>query len=286
MFSERKGLVEPRKAMQIDSMDMRLRVRLWEVLNWAYLRWLDDPDSEMYIRAEQILYRLHIDFFGHGFSDWYSDPPDTGELSDFVFGAKWFEVYDILEFIVQKEADHELNNIISHEINLALEDERSAYRMVGHKIIELSSEHEVVEIERTIQTIQGNETVSSHITRALELMSDRKSPDYRNSIKESISAVEALCNQITQERKSLGEALKAMEKKGLITLHPALYKSYLNLYGYTSDADGIRHALSDAPSLDIEDARFVFISCSSFINYLLSKCLKNGIEIDNCYERI
>lgn len=36
-----------------------------------------------------------------------------------------------------------------------------------------------------------------HLTKALSLLSDRNKPDYRNSIKESISAVEATCKSLT-----------------------------------------------------------------------------------------
>jgi len=44
------------------------------------------------------------------------------------------------------------------------------------------------------------------------------------------------------------------------------------LYGYTSDEGGIRHALIEKNSqVQIEDARFMLIACSAFVNYLISK---------------
>jgi len=44
------------------------------------------------------------------------------------------------------------------------------------------------------------------LSRALELLSDRKQPDYRNSIKESISAVEATCQVFaSKSRATLGD---------------------------------------------------------------------------------
>jgi hypothetical protein len=46
------------------------------------------------------------------------------------------------------------------------------------------------------------------------------------------------------------------------------------MYGYTSDADGIRHALLDQPSLSFEDAKFMLVSCSAFANYLVAKDAK------------
>jgi hypothetical protein len=122
--------------------------------------------------------------------------------------------------------------------------------------------------------------VATHLKRALELLSDRKSPDYRNSTKESISAVEAICGLITGNPKAeLGQALKEIERGNKVKLHGALSGAFSKLYGYTSDAGGIRHALLDEPNLYFEDAKFMLVSCSAFINYLVAKSSKAGIEL-------
>lgn len=104
-------------------------------------------------------------------------------------------------------------------------------------------------------------------------MADRKSPDYRNSIKESISAVESICKIITGDSKAtFGTALKKIEEQH--GLHGALRRAFDSLYGYTSDASGIRHALLEEPDLDFDDAKFMLVSCSAFVNYLISKVAK------------
>lgn len=101
-------------------------------------------------------------------------------------------------------------------------------------------------------------------------MTDRKKPDYRNSVKESISAVESLCMTLSDDPKaSLGVALNKIEKTH--ELHPAFKKALSNLYGYTSDADGIRHALLDESNISYSDAKYMLVSCSAFINYVLGK---------------
>ncbi|MBE8966981.1 hypothetical protein IQ277_12215 [Nostocales cyanobacterium LEGE 12452] len=92
----------------------------------------------------------------------------------------------------------------------------------------------------------------------------------RNSIKESVSAVESLAKAITRKPKAtLADALKVLEV--FHNLHPTLKKSFLTLYGYTSDEGGIRHAMLTEPDLTIADAKFFLLSCTSFINYLKSK---------------
>ena len=47
-------------------------------------------------------------------------------------------------------------------------------------------------------------------------------------------------------------------------------EAFGKLYGYTSDANGIRHAGDiGGPSSTFEEAKFMLVSCSAFINYLI-----------------
>ena len=55
--------------------------------------------------------------------------------------------------------------------------------------------------------------IQIHLNAALEKYAQRPIGDYRNSIKESISAVEALCREKTGEN-TLGKALNKLEKGG------------------------------------------------------------------------
>lgn len=112
---------------------------------------------------------------------------------------------------------------------------------------------------------------TGRVTTALNLLSDRKNPDYRNSVKESISAVESICKIIiNNDSTTLGQALKEIEKRHKIP--GSLKNAFSALYGYTSDEGGIRHALLEGDSnVDLEEARFMLVACSAFINYLISK---------------
>ena len=54
-------------------------------------------------------------------------------------------------------------------------------------------------------------------------------------------------------------------------LHGALKEAFKKLYGYTSDAGGIRHGSLDLANVDYDLAKYMLVSCSAFINYLISK---------------
>jgi hypothetical protein len=284
-FSERQGLKKIRTEIQLESMDTALRNRLWNVLDLYYwskatVEWSaygDEMASEtntLMTRLWHFFYKEPVDMLHARWSENYK------LLRRRFFEAEWYEVYDFIEFVARQYPDEAKNNAFMKTCNKVLEAELSGYRFVGSKITQVTSENEISEIEKALETPLKN--VNAHLENALNLMSDRKSPDFRNSIKESISAVEALCRLVTIDNcATLGKALDAIEREGKIELHGALKKAFDSLYGYTSTAEGIRHALlDDKVSVGFEDAKFMLVSCSAFVNYLLIKASKAGMKLE------
>lgn len=159
-------------------------------------------------------------------------------------------------------------------INHYLKSLNYGYRIVDYLVVPVTSEEEVETVKHAIDSSKDN--VKVHLHSALELYSKRPDADYRNSIKESISAVEAFCREQTGET-TLGPALKNLEKKGVV-IPKMLEVAFEKLYAYTCQPDnGIRHALMDEDGKYIpgqEEAMFMLVSCSAFLNYLYSKMAK------------
>ena len=174
----------------------------------------------------------------------------TGLREEF-FNWKWYEVYDFVEFVANNYPYQNRDTFIS-VCNGYMERECSAYRFVNELIVRITDEEEVAAIEQALEKSQG--PVRTHLHVALEKLSSREKPDYRNSIKESISAVESLVANALGQKGTLGQLIKKLEEK--TGLHPALGKALSNLYGYTSDEDGIRHAILESKQLSFEDAKF------------------------------
>ena len=277
LFSHRKGLKKVRTEIQVNSIDDALRNRIWNVLEFYYWSkgsgFEDMTTSDMlslFTKMWHYLFKKPVDTLTGEWSE------DYDALREMYFKCEWYEVYDFMEFVANNFPNKEVNKKFMKTCNDVLESELSAYRFVGDQITQVTSEEEISEIEEALET--PLRPVKAHLEKSLELLSDRKSPDYRNSIKESISAVEAICRLITNDKKTtLGQALKEVENK--VGLHGALKKAFSNLYGYASSAEGIRHALLDEPKLSFEDAKFMLVSCSAFINYLVSKAEKAKIEL-------
>ena len=152
-----------------------------------------------------------------------------------------------------------------------LKDENQPYRLYNNHIIPLVSDVELEEINAASETCY--ESVNTHIAKAWSLFSNRKKPDFVNSIKESISAVESMCciiTGMTGAQATLGKALKKLKESG-VHIHSAMENAFSSLYGYTSDENGIRHGGIDFTSAPAEDAKYMLISCSAFVNYLIEK---------------
>lgn len=191
--------------------------------------------------------------------------------------AQWYEVLDLIEFSIKYMHHRDEGTGLSASIhfvallNSEFERLNFAYRIVNCEIIEITSEHEIETIEYAIDNSPRN--VKMHLNSALEKLAQRPDGDYRNSIKESISAVEAFCREKTGES-TLGKALSKLEQKNII-IPQSLKSAFSKLYEYTNHADtGIRHALMDdegtyTPTAD--EALFMLVSCSAFINYLSKK---------------
>ncbi|HAY3534872.1 hypothetical protein BAY06_07210 [Elizabethkingia anophelis] len=277
-FSERIGKNKIKEVIQIEGIDEELKNSLWNIITFYY--W--DTIKEPYITSnppikKYLLNRIWIYFFKNRFDEMPSYIAQLREyVKDFFFSSQWFEIYDFIEFLPNNYDDHKFNIRFMDSCNIVLKNELSGYRFINNNITPISNEEELSSINEALQNTENLQTVNLHINRAVELFSDRKMPDYRNSIKESISAVEAFCAIITNDQKAtLGQALKKLEDKAKI--HPALKKAFSNLYGYTSEANGIRHALLEENDLEQEDAKFMLVSCSAFINYLAAKT-NNGSE--------
>lgn len=265
-FSQRKGLKPVSEIIQTESMNLELRNSLWNALDvgiWS---------------AERFLYVQHgapdIDPFCKSlWFNYFKKPIDSipqhatkklAVIRDHFFNSEWFEVYDFLEFVVGYYSRAKPR--LGEYLNGFLERELSAYRLISGHITDITNAQELEMLELALRDSRFA-GVTAHLQRALELYTDRESPDHRNSIKESISAVESIARIVSENPKAtLSDALKVIEKRGL--LHQALKEGFMKLYGYTSDEGGIRHAMLDEPTLSAADARYFLLSCTSFVNYL------------------
>lgn len=270
-FSQRYGYKEVRTALQQEDMDGHLRTDLWNAISVltnkinGYAR-----SYSPYFQVWVNLWRKPVDNIPYGVDDM------SKVVKKHILTADWFEVYDLIEVFVAAHDPWDRKDKINL-FNLMMERNLSAYRFVDSRIVKIDEDSDIEAIEAALRDAADLTGAKRHLQQALHHLSDREAPDYANSIKESVSAVEAVCQHLSGKKKAvLSDGLKALKDKGVV-IHPALEKSWLSAYGYTSDADGIRHALNDEPSVNQARARYFLVTCSAFVSLLLSHGAAAGL---------
>jgi hypothetical protein len=87
-----------------------------------------------------------------------------------------------------------------------------------------------------------------------------------------------MCQLLTGEpNDSLGKALNKL--KGKIAIPEELEHSLHRLYGFTSNAQGVRHAIFNEANLTLREARFMVVTCSAFVTYLWDLAIAGGLNI-------
>lgn len=282
LFSERYGYTKPSDVIVREYITREIQNAIcscYDKLTDLFLEVSRYPEAD-YIELEKYLWINVLNERAANFSNGRSYHIVATNIIEDV-AKQWYEKLDLVEVTLQylrsydrKDGFWGRNGICDKFINLLnseFERLHFAYRIVNDDIVEIDSKEEVEAIEEALSN--SSSTIRMHLSRALELYAQRPEGDYRNSIKESISAVEVYCREKTGEN-TLGKAINKLEQSGMV-IPPVLKLAFEKLYAYTNQPDsGIRHALMDdsgAFTPKAEEALFMLVSCSAFINYLVKK---------------
>ena len=277
-FSERVGAQAMPRQIQVESMDEALQNSLWNSLLDRF-----HENRGEWVRVTHILAKYF-------FMIPVDTVPDTERaarkwMRDRFYEAEWYQIYDLVEYVVKYidnikgplarssygHYENEFNNFVQ-EVNSILARELSGYRFVGEVLAPITDPVEVAAIERAANEmlVGGLSGAATHIRTALSMLGRKPSPDYRNSIKESVSAVESAANLTAgTDEGGVARAIEVLAAKSEI--HPALRTALKQLYGYSSDADGIRHAILEQTEVGFPEAKFMLVACSAFVNFIVEK---------------
>lgn len=187
------------------------------------------------------------------------------DVENVIINSSYEKVFTFIEAIESflKRYDYSF----SDKINKIFENENVQHRIIGCQISDITDDNEIKEIN---QVLNYNDVSSEHIKKAAYHLYNRNKPDYENSVKESISAIEAKCKLILNDKNvTLGQALLKLEKND-IKIHSALKEAFNKLFGYTSDEPGVRHGAGLDMNTTFEEAKFMLVTCTAFLNYLVA----------------
>ncbi len=264
--------MEVPRQLKREEISDELRSLVWFVIHESitrqgtYGRYIDSEWAEI-IRDIFVFHELKM---VDDFDDDYGIV--TSWLKSSLLNSTYGGFYGLIQYLLRHRF---VSDQFRDAIKSALERARSPYRVVhGDTLVPIGTQQEAETIERAVQTAveEGHSGSASHIKKAAQLISEGK---WADSVRESVHAVESIARVLKPGTHSLGPALNQLQTTG--ELHDALKKGMSAMYGYSSDENGIRHALLDEgdAAVDETDAIFMLGACAAFVSYVLGKVAKN-----------
>lgn len=282
-FSDENGLLSVCKTMQIDEFDDDTRIQMSNALFRVLETYLDSPGRLIENGMPDV--DADVMFCKSLLNDVFCEPAVLGKdferygwrsiftkIDDVIKNAVYNEVLDIIQYCcgwIEIRLYIERGSVFS-KLNRLFEREYVGFRFMHGRIVPITGEEEIDAIESACANPYDG--CRAQIQKAVGFLSDRKHPDYKNCIKESISAVESICKVIANDDNgTLTSAINRLEKQGT-EIHPNLRVAFENLYKYTCKQGGIRRAEKENESnVTFEEAKFMLVTCSAFINYLIAE---------------
>ena len=221
---------------------------------------------------EEILEATHLFLDFRPPDEWNKDfDKRCAELKGRILGNPFNRVFDLIAFIMEhRRCPPEFINGVSwvfrrFQLAYVIDSGPPA------AILPATTAEEGNGLKRNLAELRTSGLIGSetHLRNASKCINDG---DPAGSVRESIHAVESVAKLIAPDATTLGAALHALERHGVLH-HKALKEALGKLYGYTSDEQGIRHALLDKGQADvtIDEAVFMLGACASFASYLWRK---------------
>ena len=275
-FSQRYGYAPLPEPMQLGEISHDLRREIWNVTRellismrseGSYEYYFDDEGKQLIERVLGKLLKKAEDEINTTYDEVFRG------FKGLVLRSKFHVVLDLVETIA-KNGRHKED--FANRISKLFEGHAAAYRLdttrCPYWFFAQTSKEQGEAVRRAIETLgeSGMEGAAAHLRQAAQHIN---AGQYGDSIADSIHAVESVARVLdSKASQTLAPALDSLEKAGLLK-HPALKEAFKKLYGYSSDEQGIRHALldRDSPDVGLDEAMFMFGACASFAAYLVAK---------------
>jgi len=197
----------------------------------------------------------------------------VSELKPTFLDQDYIQIFGLLQWMLRhRKKPYGL----AETVNSALEECRAAYRVVDRDtIVPFASEAELATLRQGFADLESVEFngAKAHLRSAGEELSVGR---FAASIRESIHAVESVA-RVLEPTGDFSKAIARLEASA--NIHGAMKKAFTALYGYSSNAQGIRHPLLDEgkPNVDEADALFMIGACAAFVSYMINKGRDAGL---------
>ena len=273
-FSQVEGYEEIPKPLKLGEVPPEARTRIWNV----FYQYLDESkgtwamgDAWIGGAWKEILWSKHISHDGFPADEWTTEfRHNCRNLRKDIETLQFNKVFDLIQFILRHPKCP--SGFVS-KLKQVFVECRLAYTIDEgdpRTIIPNITEMEGTTIVESLATLRraGLRGSAEHLRKACEFVNGG---DWAGSIRESFFAVESVARTLAPGAKDVRPALASINRDG--ALHPALGDAFVKLYGYTSNEQGVRHALLDSEKakVGVDEAVFMLGACAAFASYLWRK---------------
>ena len=279
-FSDRNSLDPISKEMQFKDFSAGTRMALFNALKNIMSVQIETRS----LNTDRITKIIVEDVFNEQYKKYSVDYDDVMDDIYEIFQTEDYHVLiTIIEFLCNLvfetenqflERYHNDYSLISYytdtrkQMNDAFEDEYVGYRFVNENIVPITNDSEIETIEQASQT--PYERVNESISKAIRYISETGNKDYKNSVKESITALEQLLNIVLNTSGlTLSNAVEQLSQK--VEIDGDLKASIKSMYNFASNVNGVRHGNNkNNDNITFDEAKLVLLFCSSTVNYFCS----------------
>ena len=180
----------------------------------------------------------------------------------------------------EKETKAEVQSFIAEELQRLFEEESLAFEFSQGLVHRRGRKH-TIDLTARAKIVLGDPRLTSarkHYDKALAFFRNPSKPDFENTVKEAVCAVEAAGKALFPEAqaKTLGDLTKWLSSSQEKIIPKTLIQTISGTYAYRCGGDGVGHGGSVGGAATKEVAEYVLAICASQVIYFTD--ISNSLE--------
>ena len=221
------------------------------------------------------------------------------QIHPLLYQMEWVKVYELIERLYLKLESvnkYDINGNFEYEITSIGEVQDYFTKEIKNLMIEEKHGYDFNQCifmrKGYIQTTKSINKVMPvlaepkltktriHYMKAIEYFYSMKNPDYENTIKESVCALEASLIALFSPEiaKNFDIAIRKLEGIDTMQAPAPIIESIIKIYGYRNSGSGVAHATDKGLKVSEKEAELIMALTASYITYFHSLLNKNAEE--------
>jgi hypothetical protein len=194
---------------------------------------------------------------------------------------EYFDEERGVQIVITSIAD--VQKFFTDELNLILAEDNLAFHFVHGKFERRGRAQTQVNFQRvgTVLNYPILSNVRSHYSKARKFFDERPNADLENCIKESICALEACVEALTEKPASndFTKVINQLKGNGPKQIPAPIAEARIKLHAYRGSGQGVAHAALQGNKVSEAEAELVLSLVATYITYLVDLLMKLENEV-------